>query len=324
MIGAAACTQRADKALAEAHPRLSRRTVQMLCERGRVWLDNRRLKKSDTLRAGDRVTVMLDAPRIASPAPALPLAVRFESGDWLVLAKPAGQPSAPQNGDERCALANSLVAHYPEVAAVGYNPLEPGLLHRLDNGTSGLLVAARNQAAFEVAAEALRNGCWNKRYLAIVCATDLPGSGCIRGRLVANRRCSSRVQLDTGSSFEITREASRPPNSDPIRSPTGKSATHETHFWVNRRLAGATLVEVSVSAAFRHQIRAHFARAGWPLLNDEVYGAPRDPRLAVGRHALHAARVAWAGTCGFAGFDVFEPLPLDLASCLDAPQIESR
>jgi 23S rRNA pseudouridine1911/1915/1917 synthase len=326
VIASTVSADRADKILSAAHPELSRRIVQKLCERGRVSVAGHRLAKSDLLRPGDSVRIELDPARVASPNPDLALVIRFESPQWLVVAKPALQPSAPKNAADRGTLANALLARFPELAEIGHSPLEPGLLHRLDNGTSGLLVAARNQSAFDAAAAALASGSWVKQYLALVQqAENLPQAGCIQGRLAASRRSPHRVVLDRESSLQMVRDADDTRALDlPKPSQREGSRTHATHFRIKSRLATATLVEVTVSAAFRHQIRAHFALVGCPLLNDEVYGAARDRRLAPGRHALHAARVAWAGASGLLGFDVFEPLPEDLATCLDERSMAVR
>lgn len=318
VIGPDQAEQRTDRAIANCRPELSRRMVQTLCESGRVLLRGRPLRKSDPLNAGDCVTVLLDVPREASPDPDTPLTIRFESSDWVVLAKPPGQPTAPRDADERGTLANALLARFPDLKHIGHRPLEPGLLHRLDNGTSGLLVAARTPEAFSSASSALARGEWTKRYLALVHATDLPESGVIRGHLVSSRRNPRRVELEAAASIAV-HDLERCPSewATVERASHCGTKAHETHFSVKLRLGPITYVEIAVSAAFRHQIRAHFSLAGWPLVNDEIYGAVADPRLAPGRHALHAARVAWAGTAGLAGFDVFEPLPADLARCVE-------
>lgn len=307
---------RLDRALAEITQTLSRRTVQSLCERGRITCRGRTVHKSDLVQAGQEFLIQLDAERRAAAASELELAVRYESESWIVACKPALQPTAPTHGLESNTFANALLARYPELAKIGHHALEPGLLHRLDNGTSGLIVAARTRFAFEAATRALKRGLWTKRYLALVEGSQLPSAGTLVGQLRADRRHRKRVALAEalelrGASAEFDVGAAWPKDD---RNP---SLRHTTHFRVLHELGEVTYVEVTVGTAFRHQIRAHFAAAGWPLVNDEVYGARREPRLELTRHALHAARVAWPGCDGLEGFDVCEPVPDDLASLLD-------
>jgi 23S rRNA pseudouridine1911/1915/1917 synthase len=268
------------------------------------------------LQAGDVITVLVRPMVAATANPNLALDVRFESRDWVVVAKPAGQPSAPRSSTDLDTLANALVARYPELATVGHRALEPGLLHRLDNGTSGLLVAARHTAAFAAASQALKLGQWSKRYLALVQGNDLPTSATIRGRLVSDRHKPERVNVPDGVTITAL-EPSAYDAGDPIPlKEQALGAPHETRFIRLGCEGEFTYVEVAVSAAFRHQIRAHFAALGWPLLNDTIYGANVEPSLAPLRHALHAARVAWVGSEPFPGFDVAEPVATDLAALL--------
>lgn len=283
---------------------------------GHVLVARRPLKKSALLQLGDRITVLVEAPPKASPNSQTRLMVRLESSHWVIVSKPAGQPTAPRNTSELDALANALVAAYPEMANVGHHALEPGLLHRLDNGTSGLLVAARRADAFEAASEALKQGGWTKHYLALVHGSDLPPAGTIVGHLQADRRRPRRV-IPTRGVAVTPLPAESIWNSDlEASNRRAPAAPHRTRFLVLRTLGNVAFVEVAVGAAFRHQIRAHFSAAGWPLLNDEVYAAGAESGLPPGRHALHAARVAWSGGGAFPGFDVEEPLPDDLAELL--------
>jgi 23S rRNA pseudouridine1911/1915/1917 synthase len=318
IVSPKAAGMRADRGISLLCPELSRRQVQKLCERGRVLAEGRPLSKSDLLRLGDRITVQIDSRPFATPNPAGLLLVRFESRQWVILAKPAGQPTAPKDSTEIGALANALLARYPELARIGHDAREPGLLHRLDNGTSGLVVAARTAEGFLAASSALSQGKWLKRYLALVGATDLPAAGIIGGQLAQDRRHPERVRL-------VDEVTLTPTGAEAVWDANGtyelvKGQRHQTRFLVRRRLATVTLVEVAIGAAFRHQIRAHFAAAAWPLVNDEVYGARAEPRLPAQRHALHAARVAWSGTDDLEGFDVEETPPDDLMDLVvDAP-----
>jgi 23S rRNA pseudouridine1911/1915/1917 synthase len=310
VVVAKAAGLRADRGVSILCPRLSRRQVQKLCKLGRILAEGRPLGKSDLLRQGDRITVLGDSRALATPNSTGHLLVRFESEHWVVVAKPAGQPTAPKDSADVGALANALVAKYPELAAIGHHALEPGLLHRLDNGTSGLVVAARTVDGFRAASSALSQGKWVKRYLAVVEGSDLPPAGILEGQLAANRRCPERARLVENVTMTPAQADAIWDANDTHRLVRGRR--HQTRFAVRRRLTAVTIVEVAVGAAFRHQIRVHFAAAGWPLVNDELYGGRAEPRLPGQRHALHAARVAWSGTDSIEGFDVEEPPPQDL------------
>jgi 23S rRNA pseudouridine1911/1915/1917 synthase len=178
------------------------------------------------------------------------------------------------------------------MGAVGSNPLEPGLIHRLDNGTSGLLVAAKSQLAFDALKSALAQGAIDKQYLAVVVDNELPEEGRIDVALEPSPHNPRRVIA--------------------ARSRSGSAREAQTTFVVIERQPGLALVSATARRALRHQIRAHFASIACPLANDEAYGGPRVDALAKGRHALHARRVTWGGNQVISGFDVVADVPTDL------------
>ena len=161
--------QRVDVVLARRVPELSRARAKRLIEEGVVRVGGRRVKKSYTVSVGDRVTLeSLPGPVdfYAAPDPDLSLDVLVENVGYVVVAKPAGVPSHPLKEGEVGTLAGALVAHYPEMRDVGYSKREPGILHRLDNDTSGVMLAARDQATFDALRQQLKAGEIEKRYLA--------------------------------------------------------------------------------------------------------------------------------------------------------------
>jgi 23S rRNA pseudouridine1911/1915/1917 synthase len=230
------------------------------------------------------------------PNPALTLDVRFENQFLVIVSKPPGQASAPLDEHDNSALANALLAHYPSMQGVGHTPLEPGLVHRLDNGTSGLLVAARSQPVFDVLKQALSKGELEKQYLAVVQSSQLPDHGRIDLPLRPSPHNARRVVVAARTA------------------PGARDA--KTQYQVVARQPPFALIQVEACRALRHQIRAHLASVGCPLLNDELYGAERVASLAAGRHALHASRIAWCGNHGIPPFDIEEPLPGDLVNLL--------
>ncbi len=227
------------------------------------------------------------------------LEVLEETDDWVVVDKPAGVPSAPLGPDELGTIANALLARYPEMRGVGYGPREPGLCHRLDTGTSGLLVAARHGRAFAVVTAAIKAGTVDKQYLLVCPGDGVADHGQIDFPLATDPKNRRRVRA-CRDPREVARLAARPA---------------ETRYRVLRRSGDQALVEASASRAHRHQIRAHFAALGAPLVGDILYGAP--PSAQLGRHALHASLFAWPGGEGIAGLKVSSPLPDELAALLE-------
>ena len=291
---------RVDKAaLALATPVLSatsRAQMKRAIEDGAVRVNGKRRPKGALVAAGEVITIAeaavpgKDGP--ASPEPNAPLVVRYSSSDLLVVDKPAGQASAPLRDGEGGTLANALVGHYPELAGVGYSPREPGLVHRLDTDTSGLLVVARNAGAFEALKGALKADRLHKTYLLVCRQADLPDLGTIELPLASHPKDQRRV-YPCVHARDVVRYSPRPA---------------KTTYEVVRRGEVWALVEVAVARALRHQIRAHFAAIEHPLAGDTLYGGEAVPSLS--HHALHASRVAFDDDK--LGFDVTSPAPQEM------------
>ena len=296
--------ERLDKALARLAPSLSRARVKRAIEAGAVRVNGRRAAKGVALAAGD--VLELDPSHIADPdAPAVatadaPLVVRYESPAVIVCDKPGGQPTAPLRAGETGTLANALVGRYPELAGVGYSPREPGLVHRLDGDTSGLVLVARTAEAFEAMKAALREDRLEKRYLLVCAEEGLADEGSIEFP-IANHPKDQRRVYPCIHPRDVMRYEPR---------------SASTRYVVKQRGVRWALVEASISKALRHQIRAHFAAIGHPLAGDVLYGGA--PIHALGRHALHASRIACAGGQGVEAFDVESPLPAEMATLLES------
>jgi 23S rRNA pseudouridine1911/1915/1917 synthase len=274
---------------------------------GGVRVNGRRVAKGSNLSTGD--TVRIDVAQVAeTPAlatPEAPLQVVFETDAVAVVDKPAGQPTAPLRPGEIGTLVNAVLARYPDLlpgdgAFIGHSARDPGILHRLDNETSGAVVVARTPEAFEVLRTALKEGRIDKRYLLVCGAEGLPDEGTIEFPLTNHPKDQRRVYACVHPR-DVMRYEPRPA---------------VTRYAVVRRAGNWALVEARVGKALRHQIRAHFAAIGHPLAGDELYGGP--VIRALGRHALHAARVAYPGGGGVDSFDVSVPLPKDMAALLEA------
>jgi 23S rRNA pseudouridine1911/1915/1917 synthase len=309
LIDPVAAGSRLDKLLVDKVPGLGRAGAKRLFAEGRVrvhWAEDKWRKgmKGDVAVAGEIVELELDgaATEGAAPEPGAPLTVLLETETALVLDKPAGQPTAPLAPGELETLANALVARYPELAGIGFSPREPGLVHRLDTETSGVVVAARTVEAFEALSRALKEERLDKRYLLICPAADLPESGTIELPLAPHPKDRRRVYA-CAHPRDVIRYAPRP-------------AT--TSYRVLRTEGTLALVEARAPKASRHQIRAHFAAIGHPLVGDTLYGGAELSGLA--RHALHAHYVAWSGDKVVPAFAVHAPLPADMLAIVgDVP-----
>lgn len=292
--------ERIDKFLVAELPGLGRARARKLFEAGRVRRNGRRARKGDLVEAGDEVAVELPETLSteAIPEPEAPLVVLLETDEVLVLDKPAGQPTAPIEPGEKGTLANALVGRYPELADIGYSPREPGLLHRLDTDTSGIVVAARTKKAFDALSAALKEGRLEKRYLLVCEGENLADTGTIEIPIAPHPKDRRRV-YPCIHPRDVVRYAPRP-------------AT--TSYQVLRRVGELALVEARAPKAVRHQVRAHMAAIGHPLVGDVLYGGKEIPGLS--RHALHASYVKWTGDATVPAFEIRSELPEELASLL--------
>lgn len=305
-VTAAQAGQRLDRFLVEVTPGLSRARAKAILEGGQVRVDGRRVRKGDPLVEGSVVEVSGELPPqdftpVASTD--LTLVVRHEDADVVVIEKPAGVPTHPLRPDETGTVANALVARFPEMVGVGFHQREPGLLHRLDTDTSGLLLAARSATAFEALRAANAEEKLEKRYLALV-EGRLAGEGVVELPLIPHRKDPKRVEAVT--EHVRVRAAVKP-----------HPAT--TRWRVARELGEYTLVEVLLTRAFRHQVRAHLAAIGHPLVGDALYRGPAlPPDVAQGfaRHCLHASEIHFPHPRTGAPQRVVSPLPDDITGLI--------
>jgi 23S rRNA pseudouridine1911/1915/1917 synthase len=246
------------------------------------------------LQPGEVVEVQGQWGGAPPPEPDAPLRIVLERADLVVVDKPAGQPTAPLGELGPGTLAGALLGRYPEMLSVGYRAREPGLLHRLDTPTSGLVIAARCAPVFAALREALSRERLHKRYLAIVEDKDVPDAGVIERPLLPDPG-SGRVRV-----AELGEADARP---------------RVTRFRTLERRGPWALLEVTAPRAYRHQVRVHLASEGWPIAGDRDYGGSG---ALVGRHALHASHVSWAGDEHVAAFSADSPLPVELRAFLDS------
>lgn len=298
-VPAALAGERLDRVVAMATG-LPRSQVHQLLAAGLVTLDGRaesrpgrRVAAGQLVEAPDGTTVVDSAPQ---PEPGIPFDVVHED-DWLlVVDKPAGLVVHPGAGAPTGTLVNGLLARYPELAGVG-DPSRPGIVHRLDKGTSGLMAVARIPAAYD-------------RLTAMLAAREVTR---IYTALVHGQPASDRGTVDA----PIGRSARQPTRM--AVSATGRDA--RTSYLVLERFppAGLTLLECSLETGRTHQIRVHLSAIGHPVLGDAQYrGSVRSITASRGldRPFLHARRLRLAHPSGAGGIDIESPLPPDLESVL--------
>lgn len=297
---------RLDRFLAEAPGVGTRSQAKRLVDAERVQVDGVTRKSSYALAAGARVTVVLDVPLPTTIEPeAVPLDVLYEDADILVVDKPPGMVVHPAPGARRGTLVNALAHRLGSLAGVG--PADrPGIVHRLDRDTSGVLLVARSAGALEALARQFRERTVQKRYLAIV-----------RGRVA---KASGTIDQPIG----------RHPRERKRMSVHGQRArTAVTRWQVVERLADATLVRLAPETGRTHQLRVHLAAMGHPVLGDRVYGRRRTrlPAPAAAecpRQALHAAELRFAHPVSGEPVVVRAPLPRDLEDVLARLRRDAR
>jgi 23S rRNA pseudouridine1911/1915/1917 synthase len=301
-VEAAQAGERLDKLVVLVVPGIGRKGARRLFEDGKVRVNGKRPNKGDLAREGDQITIALPdtVGPDAVPEPSAELVVRLETEQVVVVEKPPGQPTAPLRDGETGTLANALVGHFPEMSGIGYSPREPGLLHRLDTDTSGLVLAARTRDAFDVLSKALKSGAIEKRYLLVCLAEGLSSSGEIAIPIAHHPKDKKRMYACLHPR-DVARYSPRP-------------AT--TSFRVMNTDGDWALVEARASAAIRHQIRVHMAAIEHPLAGDLLYDGPS--LTGLGRHALHASYIGFKGDTAVRAFETSSGLPSDLAQAFPA------
>jgi 23S rRNA pseudouridine1911/1915/1917 synthase len=290
--GASDAGKRLDHYIQEQLPQYSRSRLQSWIKEGRVRVNGAEAKASLTLRGGERVKVSpADLPPLKAAPEALPVEILYEDPSVIAINKPAGLVVHAGAGAHSGTLVNRLVHHFQTLSKVG-GELRPGIVHRLDKGTSGVLLVARDDAAHQALAAQFSGRSVEKTYLALV---------------------HGRVRQEQG---RITLPIAR----DPVRRTrmttklgTGRSAL--TEYRVLQRFDKFTYLEVRIGTGRTHQIRVHLASIGHPVAGDRLYGAP--PSEAE-RIFLHAHRIAFTSPATGERVTVEAPLPEELRRWLAA------
>jgi 23S rRNA pseudouridine1911/1915/1917 synthase len=309
IVPEAANGQRLDLFLAQQLGEVSRSRVQLLLQQGGVLIDGKLAKASRKLRSGESISILGDPqpPPLRAMAEAIPLEIVYEDAHLAVVNKPAGMmvhagSGATEDARNRGTLVNALLHYLNELSSAG-GPLRPGIVHRLDKQTSGLIVVAKNDVTHARLSSMFSRRQVRKLYLALV-QGDLPQE---RGTVNApiSRDVVRRTRMTT-------------------RREGGRGAV--SHWEVLRRIRGPygsfTLVSVRIETGRTHQIRVHMASLGHPVVGDTLYGAASEiaplagtgglPRLVLPRNFLHAAELEFAHPGSGERLTLVSNLPADL------------
>jgi 23S rRNA pseudouridine1911/1915/1917 synthase len=291
---------RIDRYLADVLPGHSRSQIQRLIKDGKVQIADRPVRSNRTVRAGDAIVV--DVPEAVSPVPqaeALDLDIVYQDADLVVVDKPAGMVVHPAAGHAQGTLVNALLHQIKDLSGIG-GELRPGIVHRLDRGTSGLMVVAKHDGAHVELARQFHDREVEKEYIALVWGLVQPG-----------RRIDLPIGRDPIERKKMSATARR-----------ARSAT--TRITKSLQLPGVSLLHVAISTGRTHQIRVHLSAIGHPIVGDSVYGGlrrrvPGDlrPVLGLERPFLHAARLVFHHPRDGRKMEFESPLPADLQSVLD-------
>jgi 23S rRNA pseudouridine1911/1915/1917 synthase len=293
---------RLDRVLADEIAGYSRSQVQRLIDDGQVVLPRVKAVKANTaVRTGDVIAVRLPAAVAAQPtAEDLPLAILYQDADLIVVNKPAGMVVHPAAGHDSGTLVNALLHHVTDLSGIG-GELRPGIVHRLDKGTSGVMVVAKNDAAHQELSRQFHDREVEKQYVALVWG------------LVQQRK---RIDVPIGRD---------PVHREKISTRARRARSAVTRVTWARSVPGLSLLRVAIATGRTHQIRVHLSHIGHPIVGDALYGGvhrrvPHDVRAVqqLMRPFLHAERLALHQPRTGEPLTFEAPLPDDLRSVLDA------
>ena len=291
---------RLDNFLTALLPDLSRSQIQKLIKDGRVKGLAATLRASTSVHNGQTFEVDIPPPARTTPEPEpLPLLIVFQDPDVVVLDKPAGMVVHPAAGHRSGTLVNALLHHITDLSGVG-GELRPGIVHRLDRGTSGLMVVAKNDRAHQELSRQFADREIEKEYVALVW-----------GVVQAGRRIDAAIGRDPHHRQKMSTRARR-----------ARSAVTRVTF--SEHLKGVSLVKVAIATGRTHQIRVHLSAIGHPIVGDPVYGGVHrrtagnlKPVMRLERPFLHAARLAFTHPADGRRVEFESPLPQDLQSVID-------
>jgi 23S rRNA pseudouridine1911/1915/1917 synthase len=326
---------RLDRFIADKERKLSRSFVQKLISEGCVTVGDLQTKSSYNIRVGDVVKVRLPEPQSHTNPRAenIPLDIVFEDDELVVVSKPAGMVVHPAAGVRSGTLVNAILAHVQdarheiqdtrqeeEVSGLGARvsslesfklnsiaPERPGIVHRIDKGTSGLIVVAKTVGAYYKLAAQFKEHSVRRKYVALVCSEPGQTSGTIVAPIGRSRRDRKKMAVTSVHSKEAV-----------------------THFSVTERYGGFSLIEIQPETGRTHQIRVHLAHIGYPVVGDPTYGGRsralksavsqvvRTALQKLSRQALHAQTLGFIHPSTAEYMEFSAPIPEDIQNVIDA------
>jgi 23S rRNA pseudouridine1911/1915/1917 synthase len=258
--------ERLDKYVCQQHPELSRTHVQKLIAKGHITVNDRKAKPGLKINIGDRLRVVIPPTPPSRLVPeTMPLNILYEDDDLLAVDKSAGLTVHPAPGHPSHTLVNAILSHFPHLADIG-DSLRPGVVHRLDKDTSGVMLVAKNSLAQADLAQQFKSHSVTKAYLVLVKGKLEPENGVIEADIGRDPRNRKRMAVVA----------------------EGREA--RTEYRVIKYIGDYTLLEVMPETGRTHQIRVHLAAIGYPVVGDKVYGV-KSPFLS--RQFMHASRLGF-------------------------------
>ena len=297
--------ERLDAFLATTRAELTRSAVQRLIEQGMVSVDGKEVKSSHKLSPGEEITLSIPPPEPSTATPEdMDLVILFEDADLIVVNKPAGLTVHPGAGISSGTLVNGLLGHCSDLSGIG-GEIRPGIVHRIDKDTTGILVVAKNDAAHQGLSTQFSQHTVKRVYYALVFGSPRTDKGRIEGEI--GRHPVDRKKM-SGSARH------------------GRHAV--THWKVLARYSGVSLLQLRLETGRTHQIRVHLSEAKHPLLGDSVYGGDarlgniKDMKLkalikALGRQALHAKTLGFIHPSSGEYVEFDSDLPEDMQRIID-------
>ncbi|WP_397349653.1 MULTISPECIES: RluA family pseudouridine synthase [Paenibacillus] len=285
--------ERIDKYITESIDNVSRSQVQLWISEGNVTVNGAVVKANTKLAEGDLVVLQIPEPKAVEIIPEdIPLEVVYEDSDVIVINKPRGLVVHPAPGHTSGTLVNALMHHCKDLSGIN-GELRPGIVHRIDKDTSGLLMAAKNDRAHASLAAQLKDHSVNRRYIALV---------------------HGHLSHDQGT---IDAPIGRDTNDRKMFTVTERNSKHAvTHFNVTERINDYTLLELKLETGRTHQIRVHLKFIGHPLVGDPVYG--RNKGIKMQGQALHAAILGFVHPTTGEYLEFSAPIPQDMEDVLSS------
>ena len=313
---------RLDQYLAGLDLGLTRSRLQQLIADGDILVNGAAVKPSHRIRPGDRIQLSSPPPQPAAAIPQdIPLTVIYQDAHLIVIDKPPGLPAHPGPGHPDGTLVNGLLALCPDIQGIG-GRIRPGIVHRLDKDTSGLIIAAKTETAHHHLSQQIKDRAIKKGYLALVQGAPSPSSGIIDVPIARDPRRRTRMAVTPNGRpsrteyrtlQHITPPTSKRTTPHLLHRPTPPTLERTNTPTPQRTNAAQTLLELQLHTGRTHQARVHLAWLGHPIIADTLYGKPA-PNLP--RQFLHAHHLAFTHPHTNQPLQFNSPLPPDLQSAL--------